>query len=219
MNKRYFFAVAAIFLFTACNNDASSNGNEEDSSSVVIGPRESTLLFSAEFPELYDYIFERDSSLAKQVAMAQPAALIDSVESKLNPAEYNSFKPYFIYNTDSSFAIDIVSYNFVITKKRGKRWLEPAGPDSEVSLLDLKQKLKKRILFFGPSRVVLDAKWKDPQRLLVAVAEIQEQDSREISFIEHNVITGETLFYGPLHVKAGDIEEWHTKKPNQPKAF
>jgi hypothetical protein len=83
-----------------------------------------------------------------------------------------SYYPLFIYNADSSYAIDLYSYNVILQKRNGKIIADQAGPDTEVALVDLKNKTRKRIYFGGSSSAVLDAKWINNEELFLLTGEI-----------------------------------------------
>ena len=87
------------------------------------------------------------------------------------------WKPWLIYNADSSRAIDLVSYNYSIGKKKGRTMLQGAGPDMEIAALDLRKGTRRRLVFAGPGSLSLDAVWQDPQTVLLALAQVEDKDS------------------------------------------
>jgi len=207
-------ALSSFLFFSACNNNSGRNDDDERDREDTAVAEPSTLSIANEFPELFNFISSQDSSVKNSVLEAQPFDQNDSVRTKIDEEQTRGFKPYFIYNSDSSLAIDIVSYNFVVTAKRGKTVFETAGPDTEASLLDIRKGIKKRLFFFGPSVMILDAKWKDADKLLIAIAEQQEHGNNEVSVLEYEVSTGESNSYGPVPVVAGGLEDWLLNKLN-----
>ncbi|MBA2746194.1 MAG: hypothetical protein H0U44_08220 [Flavisolibacter sp.] len=81
------------------------------------------------------------------------------------------FASFLKYNTDSSIALDLVSYNLMETTKNGRRHFDFAGPDTEIGLVDMKSMKRKRILFLGSAGIILDGKWENDQTILLAGAE------------------------------------------------
>jgi hypothetical protein len=49
--------------------------------------------------------------------------------------------------------------------------VEFAGPDTEIGLIDLEKKTRKRILFLGSSGLVLDGKWDEKGNIILAGAQ------------------------------------------------
>jgi hypothetical protein len=78
------------------------------------------------------------------------------------------FRPYLIYNNDSTKAIDFVSHHYVFAKGKG---LQTGDPDSEVALLDFVRGSRKRLVFTGPSMSILDAAWLQDGSVMIAGAE------------------------------------------------
>ena len=61
---------------------------------------------------------------------------------------YETYKPYLKYSPDSSMFIDLDSYNLALEKdKNGQQVAIESGPDTEVSLVNIKEKKKTRLVF------------------------------------------------------------------------
>ena len=163
----------SIFLLAACNNNAEPAKSETPSDStgsseeVVAG-----MQLNMHFPELQQYFQSQDSTFHS--AGFHESELVekdDSSDLPLDTALLRKYKPYLLFNDDSTLALDMVSYNFYPEVKNGKMKMQEIGPDFEVSMLYLKPKKQKRLLFFGSSGgSVLDAKWLDHSTVLIAGA-------------------------------------------------
>ena len=82
---------------------------------------------------------------------------------------FQSYGPFIKYSFDSTMFIDLDSYNIKITKlEDGTYTGEELGPDTEVSLVDLQDKLKKRLIFLGPGGDIQDGGWLDSQTIVLA---------------------------------------------------
>ena len=72
------------------------------------------------------------------------------------------------YSPDRSMFIDIDSYNIEIQKNRkGQSLPIEKGPDSEVSLIDIGNNKKTRLVFLGPGNGIEDAGWIDNSNVLL----------------------------------------------------
>ena len=81
---------------------------------------------------------------------------------------YDNYKPYLKYSPDSSMFIDLDSYNLSIQKdKSGKLVANEIGPDTEVSLVNVKDRKKSRLVFLGPGGSIEDGSWVDRDNLIL----------------------------------------------------
>ncbi|TCZ70482.1 hypothetical protein [Flaviaesturariibacter aridisoli] len=87
--------------------------------------------------------------------------------------EFENWKPWLLYNADSSRAIDLVSYNYTIERRGGRAVLEGAGPDMQIAALDFPKGTRRQLLFAGPGALSLDAVWSDPHTVLLAQAQLE----------------------------------------------
>ena len=84
------------------------------------------------------------------------------------PDYYTTYKPYLKYSPDSSMFIDLDSYNLTIEKdKNGRRIGIESGPDTEVSLVNVKDKKRTRLVFLGPGSSIEDGSWIDNENLFL----------------------------------------------------
>lgn len=158
------------FIVVGCSNSTDSKPPADDS--TVIEEAAALQPMNLTFPELYQYYKSQDSSfIAEGFEEGETVVKSDSAALKMDSAELKTFSPYLLYNADSSYALDLVSYNFGPERQNGKIVMQEMGPDFEAAIIDMKKKERKRILFFGPSGgAILDAKWIDNSTAVIAGA-------------------------------------------------
>ncbi|MBD0366307.1 MAG: hypothetical protein ICV53_09425 [Flavisolibacter sp.] len=196
MGKAFFFSIC-FFFFVACTNSEADKTKEPEVANPSVSENSSTAIETA-LPDVFHYFGRQDTSFS---ATNFQLAFEDSIEAlppgTLNKEELKPYFPYFIYNRDSSQAIDMYSYNILLSNKNGSIVGEAAGPDSEVALLDFKANTRRRLLFGGPSLAVLDAAWLNDKIILIAGAEIVNDEQLKpiiwkIDPVNHK---RETFFY------------------------
>lgn len=170
--KKLLPALSLAFLIS-CNDTSTASNDAEDSTAVEID--ETALAqqqIAAAFPDVYQFFAKQDSTFSPQKFMETEADTMQVAPALPANEELKSYHPYFIYNADSSYAIDLYSYNIVLTQRNGKTIGEAGGPDTEVGLVNLKNNTRQRIYFGGSSSAVLDAKWVDNNTFLLMTGEI-----------------------------------------------
>lgn len=126
------------------------------------------------FPDVLRALESGDSTFTLDSFASEGGAPIDN-SVKAYPMEGERLVPFqsvFVYNGDSTRAIDLFSYNFMAQNQNGQSVLVPGEPDTEVALLDYRDKTRKRLLFLGPSFAALDARWLSNDQVAIAGAEI-----------------------------------------------
>ena len=87
--------------------------------------------------------FTDSATYAKPYRLAQQAFEFSANEN---------FADLFVFNSDSTRAIDLDSYHLVLEKDQEGRLYTPGrSPDMEVGLIDLKESKRQRLLFCGPA--------------------------------------------------------------------
>lgn len=82
---------------------------------------------------------------------------------------FDAYGKFIKYSSDSTMFIDLDSYNIRIRKTPDGQYVgEELGPDTEVSLVDLQDKEKKRLIFLGPGSSIEDGGWLDSQTIVLA---------------------------------------------------
>lgn len=165
---------AGVVLLWACNNNAPAEDATAGDTAVVAAEPMATDLqqVAAAFPQAYRFFYQHDTSFhTNNFAPTQVDTLSNTGGLPLSPKQMQPFMAYLIYNADSSYAVDLYSYNVVIHTANGKAVAKNAGPDTEVGLINLKDSLRQRIYFGGASSAALDAKWLNNNVFLLLVGD------------------------------------------------
>lgn len=173
MKPAALFILAALCAATACTNNAGTNAVSADTSAIAATPLspEAQMVQTA-FPNMYQILKGQDASF--------DPALFEETEGGYSappplrffpPEELEQYKPYLIYNSDSTKAIDLVSYNFIVDKNDSTQVLKAAGPDTEVSIINLENNMRTRIFYSGPGTIIREGKWLDSAAVLLGGAE------------------------------------------------
>jgi hypothetical protein len=176
--KQSIFILLTAVLIAGCNNSADREQPREDTATAITESDPEGLeleAIQAAFPELYKHFSAADPSFSTDSFFLATTAPLETLEpQKLDTQRLRPFTPFLIFNSDSSRAIDMVSYNYEPVQKNGKSMFAEAGPDTEVSLIDFKKNTKQRILFLGTAAGIEDAKWTDNGEVLLAGWESHE---------------------------------------------
>jgi hypothetical protein len=175
MKPAILFIVIALWAASACTNSAGTAETGADTVATTAGTAASSpeaQLVETAFPNMYQILKGQDAAF--------DPALFEESEGGYGapppprffpPEELEQFKPYLIYSSDSTKAIDLVSYNFIVDKSSGKQVLESAGPDTEVGIINLKNNMRTRIFYSGPGTIIREGKWLDSATVLLGGAE------------------------------------------------
>jgi hypothetical protein len=80
----------------------------------------------------------------------------------------DNYRSVLRWSPDSAYILDVGSYGSVLVRDAtGNYRLEAGEPDTEVALLDLQNKARKRLLMAGPSSTIVDGKWINNDVLLI----------------------------------------------------
>lgn len=170
--KQTLFAVLTAFLLTACGNNATTKNEGVDTVAADDATEVEAAWAKGAFPELYTLLKTQDASFDPALFLETEGGTTTPVPPRFfAPEELQPFRLYLVYNQDSTKAIDMVSYNYIIDKKGDQPVLEPAGPDTEIGVIDLKTNMRTRIFFSGPGTVIREAKWLDGHTVLLGGAE------------------------------------------------
>lgn len=211
------FALLALCILASCmgNDQKTTNDNIlppiAGDSSEIESPLDppATPQPSSLFPQLFAHFASQDSSFRPQAFDALAAEKDTTAWQPLEAAVMNDFRPYLVFNADSSLAIDYVSANYVLRRRGGKNEIVTGGPDTEVALVDVKNKRRKRLLFLGTMGYVCEVKWQGADNILIAGAE--EAGSQMIPVLWKYNIPQNTMqqlrYPTPLHIEVRDYAE------------
>ena len=178
------------FLLTmaivACNSSSNKEEKEtiEEQEVPYMDPVKQEI--NSAFPATYQFFSTQDSSFDASKFQQMSSQVVNSPDLKLSDA-IKSYSPLFVYNADSSFAIDLYSYNVILRKRNGKTTVNHAGPDTEVALIDLKNKTRKRIYFGGSSSAIVDAKWINNEEFFLLTGEIIDQSKFQPRLLQYKL--------------------------------
>lgn len=169
------------------------------------------------FPDLYRYLSGADNNFSNaEFEGGETEMDMDTTTQKIDPKMLEPFRDYLIYNSDSSFAIDPVTYNYIPVKQRGKTVLAAGGPDFELGLINLENNTRKKLLFFGTMGTVLEAKWQDAGTVMIAGAKEISADSIRPVIWRYEVPTGTWHMYTYREMIAADgyayPKKWEARK-------
>lgn len=176
MKKLLFLLGFALFL-AACNNSNDNTADADTTAAKVEDEPEvdaETALLQNNLPQLFAYLRNSDSSfLPEQFDMTGTRDLDTSVTTPVTEKQMEMFRTCLVFSPDSSQALDLFSYNYVLVPTRdGSIRAEQGGPDTEAALIDFKSGIRKRIYFSGPSSALLDARWLPDGTFLLAGGEV-----------------------------------------------
>jgi hypothetical protein len=176
--RKWFLLVMLTGWLAACNDTGSSAVNildeGQDTLQEAVTDAEVNVVRQS-FPQLFEYLKKQDATFSSDSFLLSGESAVETVPAApVDEARLKAFQKYFIYNSDSSLALDLYSYNYIVTSRNGQSRLEEGGPDSEAAVIDFKDKTRKRIFFGGPAHALWDAKWVGPQELLLIGAESHE---------------------------------------------
>jgi len=172
--KRWIIVFIAIFLISCTENDATQNTPKNEAGSSLITEETGTDNWKLNsFKELYDFYRIYDSSFTPDsLVLVQQSTFEDYQAEAIDVTKLQPFLKLISYNTDSTFGVDLFSYSYLPGKIGERIYVEAGEPDMEASLIDVKKKQKKRLLFLGPSYILFEAQWLNKNEIVIAGAEI-----------------------------------------------
>jgi hypothetical protein len=98
------------------------------------------------------------------------------------------------YSPDSAYLLDLDSYAVEVKASRQKEPVKMRGPDTEVSLIDLENKNKIRLLFMGPAGSVEEGGWMGNDNVLLLGMEERSNDGNRVPVIWKYHIPTKTFY-------------------------
>src|SRR5829696_9197356 len=105
--------LAFIFLVSACNNstDLRTANEVQDTLQEAVVDAEVNVVHQS-FPQLFQYLEKQDSTFSQDSFLLSGENKVEQVPSAAIDSErLEPFRKFLIYNTDSSLALDLYSYN------------------------------------------------------------------------------------------------------------
>jgi hypothetical protein len=215
-----FITVCILSLFACKNNE--SEKQESESVSHDSMERLDTLFSGKDITVLDQLRFSKyaaservpvDWSRFRMVTSSQEDSLLVS-PFQPDSLYYEKYGPLLRYSPDRSFFIDIDSYNIEIHKDKAGRLVPiEKGPDTEVSLVDLENKEKTRLLFTGPGNSVEDATWIDNDNLLLIGYHETESKLKAATIWRYHIPTKTFHVYESSDPSiAAQLAKWRTER-------
>lgn len=161
--------ILAIFFFASCKDDSQEDNAAGSATMEESTDRLDTVLSGNDLGVLNQLPFSRFADAQNKPVKWSEFRMVTSLQDTLHSSAfqpdsvyYRKYGRFLKYSPDSSLFIDLDSYNIDFQRnRRGAEVPVEIGPDTEVSLVDLAQKQKIRLLFLGPGNGVEDAGWID----------------------------------------------------------
>jgi hypothetical protein len=155
------------FLFSSCHNrdEKEEKANETTVPAPVKkrSPENAELRLWFQNPNMIKWsqrMKQKDTAFSvSHFSKSKEEPLQEQEGKPYTEEEWQSFAPYFVFSPDHALAIDLYSYGNVPGKAVTDTTLEGGNPDSEVSLVHVKNKTKTRLLFVGPGTTFQQAAW------------------------------------------------------------
>ncbi len=139
--------------------------------------------------------------------------------------EDDLYSDFYIYNADSTKAIDLDSYHLHIAKRDdGTYYSKGREPDMEVGLIDFASKIKRRVLFCGTPCIFEEATF-DPEGNIVIAGHVENDKgfkpvlwimSLKEPFLEqHEYAADRQLIHHPREIRyisdirLSEVSFWH----------
>lgn len=97
-------------------------------------------------------------------------SLLLKISAQVDTFDFSNdiYEPFYKFSPNGLIALDLTSYNYPFKKDENNELVYLGGePDSEVSIMDLKNKIRERLLFVGTVCVIEDAYWINNSQLLI----------------------------------------------------
>jgi hypothetical protein len=171
MKRILFILILGCFLVNCKqHNNAAYDKSARDSVNVIKRAKieDSTLIHSREVTYWINNNFK--SSGNKRFTLKDFSSN-DSLPVEVFVADsvfLDNYRSVLRWSPDSAYILDVGSYGSVLVRDAtGNYGLEAGEPDTEVALLDLQNKTRKRLLMAGPSSTIVDGKWINNDVLLI----------------------------------------------------
>ncbi len=165
-----------ILVLTACKNNK-DDGKETDITdtatmepSIFIRSEDSAVVFTNKAD---DWISKSLHNSAWNWSRFQLAEFWYEDSLQKDPYEeskkfYSDFAPLLKWSPDSSYILDLGTIGTMIIKdKFGKPYIADGDIDTEISMRYPKTEMKSRILYFGSTYSLIDAKWLDKEQVAI----------------------------------------------------
>jgi hypothetical protein len=182
--RQAIWLLIVLSVAVSCRQHADNDvtGMEQDAWSPLRYHEDDTLaLGAADAPNLKSWIgYYHTTDTAFDIGRFRASGVnlhIDSFETidRVDVLESGSFGPILAYSPDSSLALDIWSYNHIVSIRNGQPpVIEGGGPEQQISLIDLRTGLRRQVLYNGSAQVVETADWMSDDVFVLGMMNINE---------------------------------------------
>ena len=137
-----------LVLLAGCSDAPDKTGTSATIDSTQQELPAAAFAFDSSFPSLSNYFVSQDSSFDPLRWQPGDITIKNEEGLALDSNEFRQYRSYFLWNADSSYALDLVSYNFLPVTKKGRTTMEEQGPDFETAIIDVNNRKRTRLLFF-----------------------------------------------------------------------
>lgn len=178
--KNFLATIALISLFAACNSGGDA---QADRDTTALTP-DTTETFtpvdtSTEFIETFSSNLQPWLQRTTKVTTLRldNFSYVDNwVEDSLTvspanitPEFYKTYKPLLVFSPDSSKVLDMGTYGAMVSKNaNGQTTMVQGEPDSEIAVLDVATRKRRRVFFFGPGTMIEKGFWMNDSTIILA---------------------------------------------------
>lgn len=179
--KNFLAAIALICLFAACNSGGDTEADRDSTTALNADTTETftPIDTSTEFIETFSSNLEPWLKRTTKVTTLRldNFSYVDNwvedsltvSQANLTPEFYKTYKPLLIFSPDSSKVLDMGSYGAMVSKNaNGQTNIVQGEPDSEIAVLDVATRKRRRVFFFGPGTSIEKGFWMNDSTIVLA---------------------------------------------------
>ena len=176
-----FIALASLIFLIACTSNSDQSGNSDSS---AIAPQDTLTTYSpvdssTEFLDTFSSNLQpwlEQTTRNAQVRLKNFKYAENWVDDSLVITKQNfekdflkAYESVLVYSPDEKKVLDLGSYGSISSKsKTGKTRIQQGGPDTEVAVIDINAKKRRRIFFSGPGNSVEKGFWMNDSTVVLA---------------------------------------------------
>ena len=176
-----FIALAGLIFLIACTSNSDQSGNSDSS---AIAPQDTLTTYSpvdssTEFLDTFSSNLQpwlEQTTRNAQVRLKNFKYAENWVDDSLLITKQNfekdflkAYESVLVYSPDEKKVLDLGSYGSISSKsKTGKTRIQQGGPDTEVAVIDINAKKRRRIFFSGPGNSVEKGFWMNDSTVVLA---------------------------------------------------
>ena len=176
-----FIALAGLIFLMACTSNSNQSANSDSS---AIAPQDTLTTYSpvdssTEFLDTFSSNLQpwlEQTTRNAQVRLKDFKYAENWVDDSLVVTKQNfekdflkAYESVLVYSPDEKKVLDLGSYGSISSKsKTGKTRVQQGGPDTEVAVIDINSKKRRRIFFSGPGNSVEKGFWMNDSTVVLA---------------------------------------------------